>query len=393
MRREKLRLWLRGGACCLFVLCLALARCQALWLDRLGLEGLRVLRLSRPLSGAQGERMEEDERQEEHPVSFALWGQRSGVMVKNPQLERYAVCEAVSLCGNSQLVFPSAVSLAGGQADSCLIDRATAVKLFGSPRPLGAAVEIGGTKYALCGVFESVQPVVLIPARPQEQELNHVTLRTPQGDPPKQAADSFARRHGLAGELSDPGFLAMLARGLSLLPAAAILLGVVVRGARAALCGNWLRLCLGLALAGGFWFLTLWLCGFRFWIPEEMIPNKWSDFDFWGRLFEEKQAQLLDSFTRGQTVFELAVILPLLRAGFWGILGAALTPLLPQPKTGAQAWIWCVAGALLAFMAAVYLGDGLSGDMVLWAALPAGLLGRFSTFLLRDGPGAPGSCS
>lgn len=382
MRAGKLSLWLRGGVCCLFVLCLALARAAALELEGLGLEGIRVLRLHYPASALDAKRIMEDERLEEHPVSFALWGQRESAYIMNTGLGRSAFCDVVELCGSSGLVFASGAPLPEDEPDCCLLDRATALELFGSASP-GSAVSVAGAEYRVCGILESSRPVIVVPGS-QQAQLSCLTLRAPEGDPPKMAAEAFAQRHGLLGELSEPGLPALLGRGASMLPAVFLLLGVIGRSTGAAMSPRAGRLgfWLGLGLAGAVWFLLLWVTDFSFWVPQEMIPNKWSDFDFWGQLLEEKRVELIDAVSRGQTAPELAVLLPVLRAGAWGLLGAALTPLLPRPKTWAQAWVWCAAGGALAFMAAVYLEGGLSRDKALWLTLPVGMLGRWAAFSL-----------
>lgn len=386
MKSGRWTLWLRGGACCLFVLCLALARLPALELDEMDLDRLRVLHLYSPLSGLDGARIQEEEQMEEHPVPFALWGQQSGIMALNPALGRSAACDVVTLWGNSQLVFPSPLSLPVQETASCLIDCSTAMSLFGSSRPVGSTVSVGGKDYTLRGIVESSQPVVLIPASSLDKSLTHLSLQVPEGDSPKWAAESFAQRHGLLGEFKEPALPARLGKGLSMLPAAVLLLCAIGQSARAALSypTGRIRFWVGLALAGALWFLLLWLTDFHFQLPEDMIPNKWSDFDFWGQLLEEKQAELRSSLSRGQTAPELAVLLPVLGAGFWGLLGAVLTPLLPRPKTALEAWIWCAIEAGLICMAAVHLDGGLSRDALLWLALPVGTLGRWAAFFLSS---------
>ena len=84
------------------------------------------------------------------------------------------------------------------------------------------------------GVLETDRPLVVLPAASRDAGLDHLTLRTPEGEHPRLTAEDFAARNGLTGVWSQPQTLAVLGRWLSLLPVLVLLLGEVLRNIWAA---------------------------------------------------------------------------------------------------------------------------------------------------------------
>lgn len=371
--------FVRAAVCILFFLCFALSRAAALELEGRSLDGLGMLTLDRALTGREGADMGERERTRERPAAFVLWGQQDGVLIENRELGRRAVCGLLSLRGDSQLLLGYGASLEEDDLEGCLLDSGTAMTLFGVPEPVGSRVSIDDRQYTVRGCFQTRQPLAAVRAGAREGGLNRLTLRTPQGEHPRLAAEDFAARNGLSGAWSRPGDLAALAKGFSLLPVAVLLLDLLARSAGAALSqpvGRW-RFWLYAALAGGFWFALLWLTEFSFQVPEEMIPNRWSDFDFWGRLLSQKQEELAQILSAAKTGPELELIMPMLSSVGFGALAALLALLLPRPSDAGQLWLWCAAGAVMAFGASVIRSPALAQDRALWLTLPAVFGGRW----------------
>lgn len=381
--------WIRAGLCGLFFLCFALARSAALELEARDIGGLQTLTLGWGLTGQDGADMLEREQSQERPSAFVLWGQQEGALAENRGLNRTAICTQITLWGSSQLLLGSTAPLAEDDQAGCLLDRGTAMALFGDPAPVGSVLTLSGREMTVRGVVETDQPLVAVLARAGDGGLDRVTLRTPEGDHPRLAAEGFAARNGLSGSWSRPDGWVWLARAMSLLPVAVLLLSVIIRCISAAFSprAGRVRFWCGIALAGALWFILLWLTEFRFQLPEEMIPNKWSDFDFWGRLFQEKREELVRGLSAGRTAPELAVVLPALRAAGFGLLAAAAAPFMPRPARPAGLWVCCAAGALMAFAAALWLDPALAHDRALWLALPAAFGARWAAGAVRESTG------
>lgn len=366
----------RALACVAFLLCFALGRSSAKSLE--GLPDLRILDMDRALTGGEAQELLDREAEEEEPAAVTLWGQLAGETAENPDLSRQARVEVLLLRGSSGRVATSSAPLTGDDAEGCLLSESAAQALFGSGEPVGGQVSWAGRTLTVRGIAAGEEPLLLARAGDRDPYLDHLTLQPPPGNGTARFLEAFRQRRQLAGRWNTPGLWAGLARAGSLLPAWVMLLSVVfplIRGAFAA--GRYpARFLACLLAAGGVWFFLLWAVEFSLQIPTELLPGKWSDFDFWGRLYQDARRDLRAFLAAEKTEVHLAVLLPALRACGLGAAAALLFPAAlgrARPR-GRELWLGCAGMACFCFFASVRLDPALAGDRALWAC-PAGYLG------------------
>lgn len=355
------------GALCLG--CFGLARGLALKLETmpeyrtLALEGVE-------LSGRQAAEMLETESQQDSPMSFAVWGQEDSQWVQEPLLDRSAQVNAVLICGKTGLVLEAGTELAADDTGGCLIDTGTAQTLFGSSMPVGSVVRWGGRKLTVRGVLEGGRPVLAV--RPlDDSRLGYVSLALPEGKLPVIAVSEFQTRHALFGAWSDSGVWAGSASFMSLLPGL-LALGYVflkiVKTAFAALQYPVVFLVCLLA-AGAVLMAVVLAAGIRVSVPPEMLPSKWSDFGFWGKLFAEERETLANVIAQAKTEPELARMFPALAASFAGLAGSVLAApaiAMIRPKSSRELWCCCAVSLGVSFGVSLLMGGGLARDFALW---------------------------
>lgn len=106
-----------------------------------------------------------------------------------------------------------------------------------------------------------------------------------------------------------------------------------------------------------------------FQIPAELLPAKWSDFEFWGRLWGEKKEELLTMLAAPKTQAELMRIVPALLACGAGAAGAVLAVMVVakvRPKSGMGLWLCCAGSLMLAFALSLLMRGELARDRALW---------------------------
>lgn len=323
----------------------------------------------------EAQAMLEREREEKQPLSFVLWGQGSGTL-SNPGLSRSSSVQKISLCGSSGLLYPQSTLLMPADVDGCLIDRETAQALFGSSSPLGSRVELDGNSYVIRGIVEGNTPQIVVQGRPKsEDRLSRVTLQIPAGMDSTAAIGAFQNRHGLSGKWlpmgfweQAAGFFAHLAPVLGLLSAIFALIKTAL-----SLTSRPVLFLACVLLAGTQWFLLLWMSGFSLAFPQELIPGKWSDFDFWGKLWQEKSQELLLQFTTPKGAPELLLFQQSLTACGFGLLAVLLFPLsLPRLKVGnlRSLWGYCAFFLLVAFLAVCVLHSRVLAENTLAWCFP-----------------------
>jgi len=235
----------------------ALAACQG------AVSGANLVYLALD-SGAGLETAERIAFREEEQVGCCFWGEEARQEVLCPATGQSAAVTRVYLGGNAEL-------LGAGQLfwqDGCLIDTRTAQSLFGTEDCGGQQLFWNGQAYPVLGAVAALRPTVVMRAG-REDVMNRCVLALP-AENGKAEGEQFLLRFGLSGKVLDFFPLWALMRNCLLLAPAVL----VFR-----LCGR--RKALALILVG----LLLWR---GIVIPPEMIPSRWSDFSFWGSLWESQ---------------------------------------------------------------------------------------------------------
>lgn len=201
---------------------------------------------------------------EEDPVGCCFWGEEEKQTVTCPATGQSATVTRVYLGGNAQLLGAGTLSW----QDGCLIDDRTARDLFGTESCGGQMLSWNGQNYPVLGTVAALQPTLVMGAG-REDSMNRCVLALP-AENGKTTGQQFLLRVGLEGRVLDFFPLWAMTRNCLLLAPAVL----VFR-----LCGR--RKTLALVLIG----LLLWR---GIVIPPEMVPSQWSDFSFWGNLWESQ---------------------------------------------------------------------------------------------------------
>ncbi|MFQ8761127.1 MAG: hypothetical protein ACLSAF_18485 [Intestinimonas sp.] len=176
-----------------------------------------------------------------------------------------------------------------GQGDEtgCAVDEATADALWGSARVVGQAVLWKGKTYYVRGVMKGSGGLLLVQGGEDAEPWPNLLLRFRDGDAGTQAEHFLSQNQIPGGQMLDLSLLHQGLTALAALPGAALTLGILLRlfqrgralTARAAAAG---LLSAAGAAGGG---AVLWCAGAPWSVPERFIPTRWSDFEFWVRLF------------------------------------------------------------------------------------------------------------
>ena len=327
------------------------------------------------------------EARAESPLGFTLWRQADGHTVESPALGRERTVSALTLWGESALLLPDArPSLAPETGAGCLIDRATALSLFGDARAEGQKVRWDGRDYTVRGVFDTPDATLVTEADPSAEALfDRVTLDLSGEENPRGRAEEFAMRHGLSVERAvQYGGLAALARFFRLLPAlaAACSLAACLLG-RARARRDWpvQRVLLWTAAAAAA-IAVLWLADVRPVVPQDLIPTRWSDFSFWETLFSERRAEWADYLWMKKERPDVLLLTALFKAAACGLAALLLLacPALRRAAADPRGFALLLAACLCGSFAGVVLagrGELPARDLpMLWLAAPLWLAAR-----------------
>lgn len=186
-----------------------------------------------------------------------------------------------------------------GEADICLLDQGTARQLFGSDQVSGLTVQIDGNDYHIAGILQGDEPVCIIPAEEGETFDGIAVRKKDAGQSSNQAVSSLESALGCAGGQEIDGQLFYVTAWLlyaGLAAAALFLLGnaaVSQTGSRLAdrIPPGQMKTAARtviLILAVG-----VLVSGVKTADPgSDYLPTYWSDFEFFARLFHDKEEQI-----------------------------------------------------------------------------------------------------
>lgn len=286
--RKKWRAW-----CLLFLLgtvtlfCFAKAVCHA---EILKMQASKLYFAARGQQRAldyAGVRSVREENQKwDHPLEYVNWTQTDGIQVSAVSLETMEECNALLLYGRSDLLFPGYAVLDAESQYGCLLSSALSGRLFGGEDTRGLMVEVQDRKLEILDVIDSEEIFLVYEAGEHDLcSFDRAAVSCVSGEIGKtqeryqQICGGWERLEGrmLVWITGGACFLLPCILWIFLMCYCAEMSRTVGRLDRVDRIERiiWKSL-LYLLLAGG---ILLFIRSAR--IPEDMIPTKWSDFDFW----------------------------------------------------------------------------------------------------------------
>lgn len=238
-------------------------------------------------------------------TEYMAWGVEEGAGIRTEGSEKTAEGEVLCLLGNSGLLFPEGPFLDSGDREGCLIGAGLAQALFGGTQVKGLKVKFQDRTYQVRGVIR--KPVFWLVVRAgEDQMLDRVNVRVTEEKTLQQTEQEIMGKSEISGEELEWRLLLwwLEAGNLLLVTGLSAGLGSVLKRRRGSLT-LWPLLLLFL--------LWLWFAGRSISVPGELLPDRWSDFDFWIRLWEEKRQAVLTLLAAKKRGPELEMVLVFLK--------------------------------------------------------------------------------
>lgn len=289
-------------------------------------------------SCSEAEQMRLRNQESEEPFSYVLWGAEGICLLQNQDLGRDTEAEVYVVEGSSNLLLSSTVILDGMVEKSCLIGEEEAQALFGVADATGLSITMDNCRYVVLGMLKNgVQGAVFLAKDLNTSALDRMNVRV-SGDVALSSLErSVEGELGFSGTALDYRFInsliGLMGFGLFLLLwlwllrfmaaelkayrqqnmqaaeyaengnriASAYVKGIAVR----------LGCMLGVAI-----ILVVFLCS-QVKIPEDMIPTKWSDFEFWNRWIAEKTERMSEWVRCEKRASELLYLGKTVRTALW----------------------------------------------------------------------------
>lgn len=266
----------------------------------------------------------------EVPLEFVNWTQEDGIQAAAAGLETAEECAALLLCGRSDLLFPGYMVLDMEVRDGCLISSTLSEKLFGGADTCGLTVEVQGRTLEVLDVIDSEEAFLAYEIAENDMcLLDRASVRC-MPESFGKTAESYGQLCG-GWERMEDRMLAWITQGMYGLVPCILWIYLIcycrcmlrnVRGTAGG-CGGraerifW-KIFLYVLLAGGILLLIQ-----RIRLPEDMIPAKWSDFEFWTEYGKRLGASCRTLIWSEKKIPDIPIWKEFVRAILWGT-GAAI---------------------------------------------------------------------
>lgn len=238
-----------------------------------------------------------------------LLSEFTGRTVENRDLFRSADATVLALHGRSDLLFPEAPMLHAGSKTSCLISTVLANELFGTTDVTGLPVTYQEKQYEIAGIIEHKE--YLFVYEPEEGEMSsfqRVVTKVKEQESRRVLEETLQMRYG-SGKVLDYTwiktildiYLAVVPVGFSIFFLSTIWKYQKDSKSKREKC-VWLFLFVGIGIVAG--FLTIRNIS----IPVDMIPDRWSDFEFWADYADYQRENLARWMRMRKTVFDMRVV-------------------------------------------------------------------------------------
>lgn len=269
-------------------------------------------------------------QESDEPLLYTNWRQDSGGQVAYGELDRIESAEILAVYGRTDLLFPSCDVIDVQSRTSCLISEELAFRLFGGIEVTGNTVEYRGREYEIIDVIDSEIPLFVYEPGKENTDivLDRAVVRCIQKSP----GQTLAEYNKIAGtwELVDYPTLFWLLK-ISYLAIPWILgIGVLLAIRKYKKEAKKISRNNEMGRKRCYSIKQYWLCN-KEWIiwesvlviflllmiiytvvqiriPPDMIPDQWSNFEFWSQYYKNKQEALLLIKTMKKGILDLSYL-------------------------------------------------------------------------------------
>lgn len=228
-----------------------------------------------------------------------FWSEYAGMTVENTALSRVTDASVLALHGRSDLLFSDAPVLDAQSNNSCLISSSLAYELFGDTNVEGLSIKYQEASYEIVGVIDHKEKLfVYEPLKENIVSLHRVAFDISGENSVKMQEESLQMKYGNGNVIDYTLIMFTLESFLLGIPVlmAILLLKLVWNEARGS----------GARIERYIWFgvffivgvIVLFCCLKQIQIPADMIPERWSNFEFWTDYMKEQK----DNFNRLSTI-------------------------------------------------------------------------------------------
>ncbi|MBX9136494.1 MULTISPECIES: ABC transporter permease [unclassified Clostridium] len=221
-------------------------------------------------------------------LSFVGWREESLQSVTNPDLNRTANDLDILLINGSSNLLVKGSMLFKDDKEGCLIDEETSFKLFGSSNCLGRTIVYNEKSLIVRGILKGTKANMMLQL-PEDSNLALKGLTIDGTGLTINKIEEFKSQFGIQEMAINGGIYYIIAKTIAIIfPILAlilILIKIIISIIKSRKKPILVVIYLFMIITSI--FIVFKITNIKISIPLDMIPNKWSDFDFWSKMWKQ----------------------------------------------------------------------------------------------------------
>ena len=221
-------------------------------------------------------------------LSFVGWREESLQSVTNPDLNRTANDLDILLINGSSNLLVKGSMLFKDDKEGCLIDEETSFKLFGSSNCSGRTIVYNEKSLIVRGILKGTKANMMLQL-PEDSNLALKGLTIDGTGLTINKIEEFKSQFGIQEMAINGGIYYIIAKTIAIIfPILAlilILIKIIISIIKSRKKPILVVIYLFMIITSI--FIVFKITNIKISIPLDMIPNKWSDFDFWSKMWKQ----------------------------------------------------------------------------------------------------------
>ena len=234
------------------------------------------------------------DEEKDYAFSFAGFKEESNKDVYNMELGKNTECSVIYIVGNSNIILDN-TSLYMGDNKGCIIDKKVAYALFGDYNVKGLNITYNNVEYKIRNVVENINNSIVI-----EADVNsNITMDVIAVESDDEShAEEFMNQYSIDSVISNNNIYCGFAEGISWILLIIILVILLTKLIRIIIKDKDrpVRKLIDIVITIIVCMILYKVVDVNFSINYNLIPNEWSDFDYWGdiiRKYSEKYKSIM----------------------------------------------------------------------------------------------------
>lgn len=235
-------------------------------------------------------------KEDKNIPEITLWQRDEYIVVTNKEENKSIELSLITVAGEMSRIYPVHMLYGGYLAEEdnsgCVIDRATAFKLFGNSNAVGLRINHNKKEYIIRGVIKEIDSNVMIVQEGSSlykgidgKRYSCMEMSYTDSENAKLLAERFVTTNGLGMPVQfiDGYLISKLSYMLIHIPLwlSALLIIIYLASKIYSVKASPILTLIGIIGILIIGFILIKVTNIHFYYPSSMIPNRWSDFDFW----------------------------------------------------------------------------------------------------------------